>query len=108
MPIVMKLRCLRSAFCRSLRICSARAARCWRSLLTDYSWFGRSPHDQRGTLIEGSIRPYRPRRSGQSVWRRKVRDVNDKLVWIACEMTGLSLETDALVEVAALVTDYDL
>jgi oligoribonuclease len=34
--------------------------------------------------------------------------VNDKLVWIDCEMTGLSLETDALVEVAALVTDYDL
>ena len=37
-----------------------------------------------------------------------MRDVNDKLVWIDCEMTGLSLETDALVEVAALVTDYDL
>jgi len=34
--------------------------------------------------------------------------VNDKLVWIDCEMTGLSLEADALVEVAALVTDYDL
>ena len=34
--------------------------------------------------------------------------MNDKLVWIDCEMTGLSLETDALVEVAALVTDYDL
>ena len=35
-------------------------------------------------------------------------DVNDKLVWIDCEMTGLSLEHDALIEVAALVTDYDL
>ncbi|MGA8988495.1 oligoribonuclease [Aeromicrobium sp.] len=34
--------------------------------------------------------------------------MNDKLVWIDCEMTGLSLEADALVEVAALVTDYDL
>lgn len=34
--------------------------------------------------------------------------MNDKLVWIDCEMTGLSLEHDALVEVAALVTDYDL
>ena len=34
--------------------------------------------------------------------------MNDKLVWIDCEMTGLSLEDDALVEVAALVTDYDL
>lgn len=37
-----------------------------------------------------------------------VREVNDKLVWIDCEMTGLSLEADALIEVAALVTDYDL
>ena len=34
--------------------------------------------------------------------------MNDKLVWIDCEMTGLSLESDALIEVAALVTDYEL
>ncbi len=34
--------------------------------------------------------------------------VNDLLVWIDCEMTGLDLEHDALVEVAALVTDGDL
>lgn len=34
--------------------------------------------------------------------------VNDRLVWIDCEMTGLDLATDALVEVAALVTDGDL
>ena len=40
--------------------------------------------------------------------RTKVNGVNDKLVWIDCEMTGLSLESDALVEVAALVTDFDL
>jgi oligoribonuclease len=33
---------------------------------------------------------------------------NDRLVWIDCEMTGLSLDHDALVEVAALVTDSDL
>lgn len=32
----------------------------------------------------------------------------DHLVWIDCEMTGLNLETDALIEVAALVTDADL
>ena len=32
----------------------------------------------------------------------------DRLVWIDCEMTGLDLETDALIEVAALVTDGDL
>ncbi|HOA88458.1 oligoribonuclease [Propioniciclava tarda] len=34
--------------------------------------------------------------------------MNDKLVWIDCEMTGLDLGTDALVEVAALVTDGEL
>jgi oligoribonuclease len=34
--------------------------------------------------------------------------VNERLVWIDCEMTGLDLGADALVEVAALVTDYDL
>ena len=30
------------------------------------------------------------------------------MVWIDCEMTGLSLEEDALIEVAALVTDDEL
>ncbi|MEI6845166.1 MAG: oligoribonuclease [Actinomycetes bacterium] len=30
------------------------------------------------------------------------------LIWIDCEMTGLSLQTDALVEIAVLVTDSDL
>jgi oligoribonuclease len=34
--------------------------------------------------------------------------VADLLVWIDCEMTGLDLERDALIEVAALVTDPDL
>ncbi|NLE97092.1 MAG: oligoribonuclease [Propionibacterium sp.] len=34
--------------------------------------------------------------------------VNDYLVWIDCEMTGLDLEADGLVEVAALVTDGEL
>ncbi|PPK91979.1 oligoribonuclease [Kineococcus xinjiangensis] len=34
--------------------------------------------------------------------------VQDRIVWIDCEMTGLSLERDALIEVAALVTDADL
>ena len=36
------------------------------------------------------------------------RALTDRIVWIDCEMTGLSLQTDALVEVAALVTDYEL
>ena len=34
--------------------------------------------------------------------------MNDRMVWIDCEMTGLSLADDALVEVAALVTDSEL
>lgn len=34
--------------------------------------------------------------------------VQDKLVWIDCEMTGLRLGTDKLIEVAALVTDSEL
>ena len=32
----------------------------------------------------------------------------DHLVWIDCEMTGLDLRRDALIEVAALVTDAEL
>ncbi len=34
--------------------------------------------------------------------------MGDLLVWIDCEMTGLDLGRDALIEVAALVTDPDL
>ena len=34
--------------------------------------------------------------------------MTDRLVWIDCEMTGLDIRADALVEVAALVTDFDL
>ncbi|MDY7083953.1 MAG: oligoribonuclease [Actinomycetota bacterium] len=34
--------------------------------------------------------------------------VADHLVWIDCEMTGLDLGKDKLIEVAALVTDADL
>lgn len=33
---------------------------------------------------------------------------NDRLVWIDCEMTGLDLAVDQLVEIAIIVTDYDL
>nr|WP_284287795.1 exonuclease domain-containing protein [Angustibacter aerolatus] len=31
----------------------------------------------------------------------------DRIVWIDCEMTGLDLQRDALVEVAVLVTDSE-
>lgn len=33
---------------------------------------------------------------------------SDRLVWIDCEMTGLDLNTDELVEIAVVVTDFDL
>ena len=33
---------------------------------------------------------------------------NERIVWIDCEMTGLDLVNDALIEVAALVTDSEL
>ena len=32
----------------------------------------------------------------------------DRLVWVDCEMTGLDLHRDALIEIAALVTDSEL
>jgi oligoribonuclease len=34
--------------------------------------------------------------------------VTDRLVWIDCEMTGLDLAKDALIEIAVLVTDAEL
>jgi oligoribonuclease len=34
--------------------------------------------------------------------------VNDLLVWVDCEMTGLDLGRDVLIEVATLITDADL
>ena len=34
--------------------------------------------------------------------------MTDRLVWIDCEMTGLDLASDALVEIACVVTDGDL
>jgi oligoribonuclease len=42
------------------------------------------------------------------VHEARVASVNDRLVWIDCEMTGLDLGADALIEVAALVTDFEL
>jgi oligoribonuclease len=37
-----------------------------------------------------------------------VTERDGRLVWIDCEMTGLDLRRDALIEVAAIVTDADL
>jgi oligoribonuclease len=44
-------------------------------------------------------------------WRLTLLTVNavrDELVWIDCEMTGLDLSSDKLIEIAVLVTDADL
>ena len=38
----------------------------------------------------------------------RVARMSDRLVWIDCEMTGLDLTSDALVEIAVLVTDNEL
>jgi oligoribonuclease len=35
-------------------------------------------------------------------------NIEDRLVWIDCEMTGLDLSIDELVEVAVVITDSDL
>ncbi|MET0886264.1 MAG: exonuclease domain-containing protein, partial [Mycetocola sp.] len=35
-------------------------------------------------------------------------NVSDRLVWIDCEMTGLDLAVDELVEIAVVITDFDL
>jgi oligoribonuclease len=34
--------------------------------------------------------------------------MSDRMVWVDCEMTGLDLGKDALIEIAVLVTDADL
>ncbi|MGO2995939.1 oligoribonuclease [Brachybacterium alimentarium] len=36
------------------------------------------------------------------------RSINDRIIWVDCEMTGLDKQRDALVEIAVLVTDADL
>ncbi|MDR1427508.1 MAG: oligoribonuclease [Bifidobacteriaceae bacterium] len=35
-------------------------------------------------------------------------ETSGRIVWVDCEMTGLDLRTDALIEIAAIVTDSDL
>src|SRR5690606_27443613 len=63
--------------------------------------------------------PVLPRRSPQRMYVSALLTVHtdriaamsstsDRLVWIDCEMTGLDVEVDELVEVAVVVTDFDL
>lgn len=40
--------------------------------------------------------------------RQPARSQTDRIVWIDCEMTGLDAQADALIEVAVLVTDFEL
>ncbi len=47
-------------------------------------------------------------RSKRTEREHYAKDMNDLLVWIDCEMTGLDLGRDALVEVACVVTDGEL
>src|SRR6187431_2468190 len=78
------------------------------------------PTSSRARVPNHSCTPPFTRRSlgGAAEWiLRRYRDpsawvgwplVSDRLVWIDCEMTGLDIVADALIEVAALVTDFDL
>ena len=34
--------------------------------------------------------------------------LQDRLIWVDCEMTGLDVETDALLEIAVVVTEVNL
>jgi oligoribonuclease len=45
---------------------------------------------------------------GRQLTLPSVKAVRDELVWIDCEMTGLDLGSDKLIEIAVLVTDADL
>ena len=46
--------------------------------------------------------------AGSQLTLPTVNAVRDELVWIDCEMTGLDLGSDKLIEIAVLVTDADL
>src|SRR5262249_39607615 len=74
----------------------------------------RSAAERSPVFPSGSGRVYstsEPSRQSPSSWGEtpgpKLSLVGDLLVWIDCEMTGLDLGRDALIEVAALVTDPD-
>jgi len=51
----------------------------------------------------GETRPF-----GMMVFAFNLGWMNDRLVWIDCEMTGLDIEQDALIEIACVVTDGEL
>src|SRR5690606_3875906 len=59
-----------------------------------------------GGPLGAAVRPDTPGPGSAAACRltgvRRVWPVNDMLVWVDCEMTGLDLSADALIEVAAL------
>lgn len=56
----------------------------------------------------GGRRDLRGRPSPYSDPVTRANNQNDRIIWIDCEMTGLDIVRDALVEVAAVVTDSEL
>ncbi len=74
---------------------------------------GRGGHRGRDGLTHHPLHPDGPAttRGGAVRARNRIDDMataNDRLVWIDCEMTGLDLAVDELVEVAVVITDFDL
>ncbi len=64
-------------------------------------------------MVEDHARPYWLRPSVGVLQPRhltlpRVNAVRDELVWIDCEMTGLDVASDKLIEIAVLVTDGEL
>lgn len=52
--------------------------------------------------------PARPAPTAATGRLSRMASSSDLLVWIDCEMTGLDVSIDELVEVAVVITDYDL
>ena len=59
-----------------------------------------TPRLPRTNRVEGLAQAFNP-------WACRMA-VTDPLVWVDCEMTGLDLGADALIEVACIVTDSEL
>ena len=79
-------------------------------LLSPPGHHGRPGLGGRGVAGAGAAYALQPRTTAAADEGRdrRVSRVNDLLVWMDCEMTGLDLDHDELVEVAALVTDAEL
>jgi oligoribonuclease len=66
---------------------------------------------ERGSGVPGDAGGARARLSGvpsEVDFASTLGGMNDRLVWIDCEMTGLDIKQDALIEIACVVTDSEL